>query len=146
MKRRKVLFVCTGNTCRSPMAEALLRGLIKQRKIKFVDVASAGLCVREDAVLSPFAEQTLSENGLTLPKFHPRQLTEKIYAGAFVVITMTDEQKAYFKGADKVYAMSDVADGVQIPDPYGCGIEVYRKTFRALSVAMDKIADSIAGN
>ncbi len=145
MKRRKVLFVCTGNTCRSPMAEALLRRQIKKCKIKFVDVASVGLSVEKDAYINPFSAQVLAENGLTMPKFRPRQLTDKLYKNAFVVITMTDAQKAYFQGDNKVYSMSEVADGLQIPDPYGQGIEAYRQTFALLQTAVEKIADSIAG-
>ncbi len=145
MKRRKVLFVCTGNTCRSPMAEALLRRQIKERKIKFVDVASVGLHVEKDAVIHPLSAQVLEENGLTMPKFHPRQLTDKIYRGAFVVITMTDAQKDYFKGDPKVYSMSEAADGIEVPDPYGGGIEAYRAAFALLRAAAEKIADSIAG-
>ena len=145
MKRRKILFVCTGNTCRSPMAEALLRQEIKRRKIKFVDVASVGLHVEDGAVIHSFSAQVLEENGLSMPKFKPRQLTDKIYRAAFVVVTMTQEQKAYFKGDPKVYSMYE-AGGEEIPDPYGGGIEAYRMSFERLRRAAERIADSIAGD
>ena len=66
MKRRRILFVCTGNTCRSPMAEMIFRAEIKRRKIKFVDSASAGVFAEEGGLL---ASLTLSpgENAQTLP-------------------------------------------------------------------------------
>ncbi len=142
MKRRKVLFVCTGNTCRSPMAEALLQDMIKKRKIKFVDAVSVGLNVRKDDEINPLSKAVLAENGLTMPKFKPRQINKKLLDGAFVVITMTDAQKAYFNEDTRVFSMKDVA-GAEIPDPYGQDIEAYRQTYLSLKSAIEKIADSI---
>lgn len=140
MKRKKILFVCTGNTCRSPMAEALMRRAIKQNKIKFVDVASAGLRVRQGDDINPYALQVLTENGVELKKFAPRQLTDKIYGKAFAVITMTDEQKKNFPPDRKVYTMSELT-GAEVPDPYGKGFEAYRATFALLDECVQKIAE-----
>lgn len=140
-KRRKILFVCTGNTCRSPMAEALLKRKIKERKIKFVSVASAGLHVTE-TVISPYSERVLSEHGLVMPKFHPRQLTKRIQDNAFVIITMTDAQKEYFHGEEKVYSVKDIT-GTDIPDPYGQGIDAYEETYERLLSATDRIVSIV---
>jgi protein-tyrosine-phosphatase len=99
--------------------------------------------VEKGAMLNPLSEQTLSENGLkTAEKFHPRQLTDKIFNGAFVVITMTDEQKKYLPKAEKVYTMPELT-GREIPDPYGKGIEAYRQTFALLEECAKIIADTI---
>jgi protein-tyrosine-phosphatase len=125
------------------MAEVLLRRELKKNKIKFIDVASAGLRVEKGAVLNPLSEQTLLENGLKpAKKFTPRQLTKKIFDGAFVVITMTDEQKKYLPKEEKVYTMSELT-GVEVPDPYGKGIEEYRRIFLLLEKCVKSIADTI---
>lgn len=144
-KRKKILFICTGNTCRSPMAEALLRREIKRRKIKYVDVASAGLKTQKDASLNPLSAQVLAENGLALDKFRPRRLTRKLFENAFVLITMTEAQKQAIGNFEKTYSVAELAGGLEIADPYGRGIEAYRAAFAALSEAAVKIADKIEG-
>ena len=74
MKRKKVLFVCTGNTCRSPMAEFIFRREIKKRKIKYVDAASAGIFMQKGSALSTNSAACLDELGIDHSKFKPRQL------------------------------------------------------------------------
>ena len=141
MKRKKVLFVCTGNTCRSPMAEMLLRSKIKSRKIKWWDVASCGIQAEVGGKISPNSSIVLEEEGISAEKFAPRQLTQKIIDSSTIVICMTTAQKQILEGCGNIFSISDFC-GYEIPDPYGQDKEVYRITKRALSKACDAIIEN----
>lgn len=143
MKRNKILFVCSGNTCRSPMAEAILRSKIKERKIKWWDVASRGLFAEVGCELSPNSRLVLEEIGITVSeKFAPRQLNQNIIDKSRAVICMTDMQKQILDGCGKVYSIKDFC-GCDVPDPYGCPIEAYRATRDILMRACDQIIEKI---
>lgn len=129
--KKKILFVCTGNTCRSPMAEAALRKELRRRRISGFSVASAGLQASVGGTITPESLQALTEAGISVNKtFKPRQITEKMIDGAHVVICMTEAQRARIARANvtSFYALA----GREIPDPYGQGIDVYRSTLRAI--------------
>ncbi len=140
MKRKKILFVCTGNTCRSPVAEALMRAEIKKRKIKWWDVASRGLNADVGGALSPNSALALEEQNVELTGFKPRQLTKEIIDKCALVITMTESQKNLLSGYGNVKSIKEIC-GYDVPDPYGCGLDIYRMTCNILKIACEKIID-----
>ena len=143
MKRKKITFVCTGNTCRSPMAEALLRVEIKRRKIKWWDVASCGIHAEVGGDISVNSKAALDEINVQLKGFKPRQLTQKQIEASTLVVTMTESQRQILEACGNIRSVKEMC-GFDIPDPYGCGIEVYRMTRDALiSVCNTIIEDYI---
>ncbi len=138
-----MLFVCTGNTCRSPMAEMLLRSKLKKRKIKWWDVSSCGIHAEVGGTISANSKTALEEVGIKADNFSPRQLTQKIINASTIVICMTQSQKQLLEDCGNVFCIRDVC-GYDVPDPYGRDLEAYRVTRDALSKACDNlIADYI---
>ena len=135
-RRKKVLFVCTGNTCRSPMAEYLLRSKIKKQKIRWWDVASCGINAELGGTISPNSKTALLEVGIAADNFAPRQLTQKIINSSTIVICMTQRQKQMLEDCGNVFCIKDVC-GYDVPDPYGMNLEAYRTARDALSHACD---------
>ena len=143
--KRKILFVCTGNTCRSPMAQFLMKDrLRKLRKLSKYNVTSAGLDVTGDAMTSE-ANQVLVEKKVKLEPFKPTQLTPELVDNADLIVCMTNRHRMAIvtlmeNTADKVFCASQFT-GEEIMDPFGMGKMAYEDTASQLSRLIDAIIE-----
>lgn len=125
-----ILFVCTGNTCRSPMAEGILRAMAKGTDFK---TSSAGLFAGGEPV-SKNAVLVMNEIGIDISGHVSRQLTRDMLKEFDLVLTMSESHKnaivsAFPEYKDKTFTLPEYAgeSGGEIPDPFGGDIETYRK-------------------
>ncbi|MBQ8342530.1 MAG: hypothetical protein IJY21_00315 [Clostridia bacterium] len=157
-KKKKIVFVCTGNTCRSPMAQLLLAQRLKEQKLKGFDVRSAGTAAKKGDVINPKSAQVLQENGIECVEFSSTKLTEKLLLDAFAVVCMTERQREYLmdlrwnalkkagksmdEAENNVYSFAEIT-GYEILDPYGKDIDCYRYVFGLLSAGMLKLTEKL---
>ena len=143
---KSILFVCTGNTCRSPMAEALLKKLLCGRKD--VEVWSAGLHALSDVPPSRFASQILyEEEGIDISSHRSRPLTEEHIKRATHIFVMSHEQKRRLmlfhpSAASKSFLLREFKfsdASLDIPDPIGNGLETYQRCKDTIKNAVQKI-------
>ena len=140
-----ILFVCTGNTCRSPLAEAIARNRLEERGWDHVRVASAGTGASWDAPASQGSLQAASDIGLDLSDHRSQPLTKKLVDEADVILAMTPAHLAAIEavgGEGKASLLTrflhEDEAGQPIPDPIGGPPELYAQV-RA------QIEQSVAG-
>jgi protein-tyrosine-phosphatase len=142
----QILFVCTGNTCRSPLAAALGRRILAATGVD-ATVASAGIGAIDDAPASGMARAVAREAGLDLESHRARLLTRGDVLGSDLVLTMGPRQREFIRvlapeAMDRVFVVGDYAaageSGREIRDPFGGDREAYRRTLRELGPIVEQ--------
>jgi len=148
---KKILFVCTGNTCRSVMAQGLLQKILKEKGIENVEVRSAGIAALPSYGIYGVLEKILREENIEISNHRPSQITVDIVRDSDLILVMERRHKeAILEMApevkDRVFLLKEFAgetENLDIADPIGQPEDVYRKRLLEIKQYLLKILDKL---
>lgn len=137
-----IYFVCTGNTCRSPMAAAI----VASKNVPTISVKSAGISAFSGEAMSRHAQATLAARNI--PTEHAsNQINLEDINGADLILTMTNAHKKwlvenYAHAANKIYTLHEYVTPSQmrdVVDPFGGDLTTYEQTYTDLAQSIEKL-------
>lgn len=142
---RNILLLCTGNICRSPMAEGLLREALPAHEI-----FSAGICAQDGAEADPIAIELMWQAGIDISGHRARNLASWMMREADLVLTMDSDQlqfvsHRYPAAQDKLARLGEPC-GLDIPDPYRQGLPAFQHAYRLIERAVQRRLPQLASS
>lgn len=135
---KKVLFICTGNTCRSPMAQAIFNRFAQENGIDAV-ADSAGIAAAEGMPASENSVIAMQEIGIDLSGHSAKVISRPLLDSADLIVCMSEGHAELLKAAG--YASTVFGKG--IPDPYGYKLDEYRICRDRMYEAMESVAKQL---
>lgn len=126
----KILFVCTGNTCRSPMAQGIAKNIAEQKGYND-EIISAGIMADVNSCVSEFSVMALESFDIDISSHKPTQLSINHIEEADIILTMTQSQKEFIiksvpQFKDKIKSLGEYSLHGDISDPYGLDFNTYK--------------------
>ena len=150
-KVKSVLFVCTGNSCRSQMAEGYLQKVLKERGKENIQVLSAGLAAYDGSPPTQQAIQVMKENGVDISTNLSKSVTDEMAEEIDIIFTMTgshltDLHRRFPATQKKVYLLREFEESYNpkdpdVFDPIGLPLHAYESCFELMKQPIEKVAE-----
>ena len=145
---KKILFVCSGNTCRSPIAEGIAKEVFSSPET--YQISSAGTSALDGLPASSLATMVASQNSIDLSEHRARLLSGAIVKDADLIITMGSKHRETVGIIDPstleyAFLLTEFCDDEEgdVPDPIGMGVEEYEKTFEVIEKCVRRLKDKL---
>jgi len=149
----QIIFVCTGNICRSPIAEGILKKLLPEDVRRKCIIESAGINAIDGLSVTPFARTVAEEDGVEISNHKSRSVKSYIVKKADLIFAMTPEHMNYFRRnypqyMDKVFLLKrfDIPDAPKdaaIHDPISGTLEMYRACYLETKLEIIRILNTL---
>ncbi len=141
---KKILFVCTGNTCRSPMAESILKHKLKEKGAEGIRCSSAGIYAETGAPMSPNAKKALRTMKVKPRTAKSKPVTAALLGKYNLVLCMTDAHRESLVkyGHKNLFTLAEFTNTSDIPDPFGGDLDTYLASAKQIEKAVDILIET----
>jgi tRNA threonylcarbamoyl adenosine modification protein (Sua5/YciO/YrdC/YwlC family) len=152
IKRKNVLFVCTGNSCRSVMAEELLKKIMRDKNRDDVEVYSAGIMMFPGMGITQGTREVLMQVGIDATRHHAQKINKEMIKRSDIILTMDRmHEESVLKLApevkDRLFLLKEFAkindNDLNIADPIGKPLSFYEMTFAIIKEAVERVSNII---